>query len=217
MAGPTDPSSLASLERRAQRLAQFGVLAITAGFVANLFLLDALARRFHEQADNPDAATQGFQALVAPLALAAGAIACYLPVVAGFAAVVYWSYRATRSGEVLGLMPRRPIVLGMASWFIPIVNFWWPYEVIIDTTPRGFIGRRWVLGWWLTWQVALYVAPLHFVNALFGWSNLDRPLLIGSLVVLLVSCGLGLAALAIVSRWHRDRLRVMAPVQLPNA
>ena len=189
-------------EQRFVRWARIGVLAITVGFTGNLLLLDALARVFHDRVDNPDAAPRGLDALTTPLALAGGALGMYVFVVAGFVAIVVWSYFAAQSGAALGYHGRRNIDLSMASWAIPIINFWWPYEVIVDSLPRDARGRRWVLAWWVVWQVALYAAPLHFLNALFGWRALDAPFLVASLVVLVASAALGWIALGVVTGWH---------------
>jgi len=200
-------STAAIRERSAMRLARLGVVAITGGFIANLFLLDLLARDVQARLDNDLDPTVGLGSDALRFVVGLGAIACYLPVMLGFGAIVYWSYRAACTGKALHIPARRDIVFGVASWFIPIVNFWWPYEVIVDSRPRRTLGRTWVLTWWVVWQVALYVAPLHFINALFGWRALDPPLLAAALVVLVGAGILGWIALGVVTRWH---LRALA-------
>lgn len=202
MPASPDLANVEGRERTAMRWARAGVVAITAGFLANLLLLDVLARDVHARLDNDFDPAVGLGSDALRFAVGLGAIACYLPVMVGFATIVYWSYRAACTGVALGIPARRDVVFSVASWFIPIVNFWWPYEVIVDTMPRRATGRRWVLLWWIVWQIALYVAPLHFINALFGWPPLDLPLLVAAIVVLVVSGLLGWIALGIVTRWH---------------
>lgn len=199
------------------RLARVGVASITLGFVANLLLLDLLAQDVHARIENDLDPTVGLGSNSLRFAVAFGALGSYLFVALGFAAVVYWSYRAAKTGRLLGIPARRSIDLGVASWFIPLVNFWWPYEVIVDTMDRKASPRRLVLWWWIVWQVALYVAPLHFVNALFGWRALDLPLLITALVVLAASCSLGLLALGRVTGWHTTRIAAAPQPTAPTS
>jgi hypothetical protein len=202
MIGESPVSLIVSRERSAMRLARAGVVAITSGFIANLLLLDLLARDVRARIDNDLDPAVGLGSDALRFAVGLGAIACYLPVMLGFGAVVYWSYRAACTGNALGIPARREVVFGVASWFIPVVNFWWPYEVIVDSLPMRVRGRHWVLTWWIVWQVALYVAPIHFINGLFGWPSLDQALLVAAIVVLISSGGLGWVALGIVTRWH---------------
>ncbi|MFZ4515021.1 MAG: DUF4328 domain-containing protein [Acidimicrobiia bacterium] len=207
------------LEQRAMRLAQLGVISITIGFVANLLLLDLLASDVHARLDHDLDPSVGLGSNPLRFAVGVGAIGCYLFVIAGFAAVVYWSYRAAKTGRMLSIPARKSIDLSVASWFIPLVNFWWPYQVIVDTMTREARERRWVLWWWIVWQIALYVAPLHFVNALFGWRVFDTPLLIAALAILMTSCALGLVALQRVTGWHAARIAAApapAPVVVAN-
>ncbi len=62
--------------------------------------------------------------------------------------LLIWQYRAARTARLLWLPAARSAGLGVASWFIPVVNFWFPYQALRDCLPpdhpdRGVVGRLW--------------------------------------------------------------------------
>lgn len=81
----------------------------------------------------------------------------YLPVAVGTVAIVLlavWMYRAAVHARRLGLPARRSAVWAWLAWMIPVVNFWFPYQVIRDCLPPSDgDGRRRVLRWWLLYQL----------------------------------------------------------------
>jgi Domain of unknown function (DUF4328)/Protein of unknown function (DUF2510) len=62
-----------------------------------------------------------------------------------------WQYRAATAARSLGFPALRSPGWGVGSWFVPIVNFWMPYQALRDCLPPGDPHRRLVLRWWLTW------------------------------------------------------------------
>jgi hypothetical protein len=75
----------------------------------------------------------------------------YLALVVGGGAYVLflvWQYRAANTARALGLPAQRSPGLGVGSWFIPVVNFWFPYQALRDCLPVGDEGRHLVLKWW---------------------------------------------------------------------
>jgi hypothetical protein len=71
-----------------------------------------------------------------------------------------WFHRAAQNAVALGLPGRREPGLATASFVIPVVNFWWPYQSTCDLLPAGHGARRLVLRWWLLWVVG---GPVSFV------------------------------------------------------
>lgn len=71
-----------------------------------------------------------------------------------------WLWRARSNAERASTTPHRRArgwVLG--GWFVPVVNFWFPYQVVADvyraSAPNGSRGTPWLAWWWASWLVAL--------------------------------------------------------------
>jgi hypothetical protein len=60
-----------------------------------------------------------------------------------------WQYRAASAARALGLPATRSPGWGVGAWFVPIVNFWMPYQALRDCLPPGDPNRKLVLRWWL--------------------------------------------------------------------
>jgi hypothetical protein len=68
------------------------------------------------------------------------------------AAIVFkciWQYRAATAARALGLPARHSPGWGVGSRFVPIVNFWMPYQAVRDCLPANDPHRPLVLRWWL--------------------------------------------------------------------
>jgi hypothetical protein len=74
-----------------------------------------------------------------------------LDVVLMAAAVAFliWQFSAAETARQLGYPARRSPGLGVGAWFIPIVNFWWPYQALADCLPYNHPARRWTIYAWL--------------------------------------------------------------------
>jgi hypothetical protein len=46
---------------------------------------------------------------------------------------------------------RRTPGLATASFFIPVLNLWWPYQSTLDLLPEHHPARQVVRRWWLLW------------------------------------------------------------------
>ena len=66
-----------------------------------------------------------------------------------------WQFQAAKTARFLSLPARRSPGLGVGSWFIPVVNFWFPYQSIRDCLPPGDPGRPVVARMW-----AFFIAVL---------------------------------------------------------
>ena len=72
--------------------------------------------------------------------------------------LIVWLLRAASFGRAVGLpgqgtAPRRTPGLAAASFIIPFVGLWWPWQSICDTLPIGHTSRGSVNRWW-----ALFIA-----------------------------------------------------------
>lgn len=77
----------------------------------------------------------------------------YLPVLAQFP-FLWWLYLSGTLGDRLRLPASRNPVWGIAGFFVPIINFWFPYQVARDLFPPGDPQRRIVRWWWVCYLVA---------------------------------------------------------------
>jgi hypothetical protein len=94
--------------------------------------------------------------IVGLFAIAAVVIACI------------WQYRAASAARSLGLPALRSPGWGVGSWFVPIVNFWMPYQALRDCLPPGDPHRRLVLRWWLTYLALEVFAAAAAIAAFFS-------------------------------------------------
>lgn len=86
-----------------------------------------------------------------------------LVVLAAVILFMIWFYRAAQLAASSGLTARRSPGLATASFVIPIVNFWWPYQSTRDLLPENHPGQQLVKRWW-----ALYIGCTIGVFAVFG-------------------------------------------------
>jgi hypothetical protein len=85
----------------------------------------------------------------------AGVIATELIGIGVFVAEIFvmiWLYRAAKFARNAGLPARRDPVWAALGFFVPIVSFWFPYQVAADAFPRADRERR-LAGWWWTWYM----------------------------------------------------------------
>jgi hypothetical protein len=63
--------------------------------------------------------------------------------------VCVWQFRAATAARAMRLPAKRSPGWGVAFWFIPIVNFWMPYQAIRDCLAPTDPNRAHVLRYWL--------------------------------------------------------------------
>ncbi len=85
-----------------------------------------------------------------------------------FVLVLVWQYHAARTAQLLGLPASRSPGLGVGSWFIPVVNFWFPYQSIRDCLPPGDQGRSAVARLWAWYVSTLVLLVVTDIAALVG-------------------------------------------------
>ncbi|MCW2527776.1 MAG: Protein of unknown function (DUF2510)/Domain of unknown function [Pseudonocardiales bacterium] len=79
-----------------------------------------------------------------------------------------WLQRAATFARRAGLPARRDPMWAILGFIIPVVNFWYPYQVARDIFPAGHPGRRLVAQWWTLWLALPVVAVLLYVTAYFS-------------------------------------------------
>ncbi|MFC0545379.1 DUF4328 domain-containing protein [Kutzneria chonburiensis] len=104
-------------------------------------------------------------------------------------AFIGWLWRARANAELLvgphGQRLTREWVIG--SWFCPVVNLWFPYQVVVDVwrasaPDRGCLRDGLVVWWWMTFAVSwLFTRFITLVG-------------IVDVAPLLLSCALNLAS-----------------------
>jgi hypothetical protein len=93
--------------------------------------------------------------------------------------VLRWQFQAAQTARLLFLPAKRSPGLGVGGWFIPIVNFWFPYQALRDCLPPGDPGRTVIARWWtfyisttvvlLTTEILAFIGnPIGFVFAAIG-------------------------------------------------
>ena len=127
------------------------VVAALVGAVNEIISAVAFGDYFRKVADAADTANGRIANPPAPT----GVLAVELMSIAGFIAQIFvmiWLYRAAKFARNAGLPARRDPVWAVLGFFVPIVNFWFPYQVAADSFPRGDRNRR-LAGWWWTWYL----------------------------------------------------------------
>jgi Domain of unknown function (DUF4328)/Protein of unknown function (DUF2510) len=114
------------------------VLATSAGW----------ANYFHSIRVAFDSASQGVQA--PPVANPPMRADLFIPfAIAAEILFLVWQYRAATTARQLGYPARRSPGWGVASYFIPVVQLWFPYQALRDCLPpqhdRGIVARVWAL------------------------------------------------------------------------
>ena len=86
----------------------------------------------------------------------------------GLVLLVVWFHRAVSNGAALGLRGERDPMLAVFSWFIPIVNLWWPYESLRECVPPHTPLRRRIFRWWLLYVLGGFLGLIAAAVAVFS-------------------------------------------------
>lgn len=117
--------------------------------------------------------------------------------------VLMWFHRAVANGLALGCRGPREPTFATVSFFIPIVNFWWPYESLRDCVPASASElRQTILRWWVLYLLVPVTPMIAGAAAFFS---------------LPVAFGLGVLVLLLALLVARDTMRVMDGVLAAHA
>ncbi|PUB31676.1 uncharacterized protein DUF4328 [Promicromonospora sp. AC04] len=142
-----------------------------------------------------------------------------LPVaLAAYAVSGLWLYKSRMSaqGANPSFVHERGKVWAWLGWAVPVVNLWFPYQVVRDvrraTSPRPATGIGW---WWAAWLVGYFVgesADKTSSRTSAGLtelaSNVVVPLEVVSSIGMVVALVLWVRIVREVTAWQRERLLV---------
>jgi Domain of unknown function (DUF4328)/Protein of unknown function (DUF2510) len=77
-----------------------------------------------------------------------------------------WFYRAASISSAAGIPARRRPVWAVVTFFIPFVNWWFPYQSACDLFPEGHPARKLVARWWALW-IGVTIGGLLMLGAAF--------------------------------------------------
>ena len=106
-------------------------------------------------------ATQGSGNPAAALFFDIGLVA----LLAAMVLFMIWFYRAASTAAAAGLPARRTPGLATASFLIPLLNLWWPYESGRDLLPEGHPAHSVLRRWWMLWIGCAVGAVAIFASA----------------------------------------------------
>jgi hypothetical protein len=116
-----------------------------------------------------------------------------------------WQHRAASAARALGLPSTHSPAWGVGSWFVPIVNLWFPYQAIRDCLPLEDPNRGHILRWWLAYMASGVVSGAAFVGALFS-SGVAVALSIPAAALWLVVLAFAPRVVTSVAVAHREAL-----------
>jgi hypothetical protein len=121
-----------------------------------------------------------------------------------------WQYNAARVARGLGYPARTSPGFGVASWFIPIVNIWFPYWALSDCLPPGHRLRPTALWAWLAYIGATRLVAAAAVTALFSELGAVIPLFL-ALATMATAVTLGCRLISAVHQAHELVLQPNSP------
>ncbi len=165
-----DPQRDLDDELRSARLARIALIVAAVlssiSMLASGWLFSGLRKQLRDIANGNDTrpsspVLSGRSALIYPVSLLAlGATVFFM----------IWLYRAATLARRAGIPARREPVWGIVGFFVPIVSFWFPYQVAADCLQTDDPNRRLVAAWW-SFQIAqLVLSGAAGVTALFSTS-----------------------------------------------
>lgn len=133
-----------------------------------------------------------------------------------------WLYksRASAAGATPKLVHERSKIWVWLGWCIPLVNLWFPYQVVRDvrraTSLRVVTGIGW---WWAAWLVAYFVGEAAdnlssrtSTSLTEAASNLVVPLEVVSSIWMVVALVLWIRIVRDITSWQRERVAAVQPL-----
>jgi hypothetical protein len=168
----------------------------------------ATAFQWHWIANHWDSfANQGGETNGSSGAAVIGQLAGLALLVAGVLFMI-WFYRAAMLAAASGLPARRSPGWATASFIIPILNLWWPYQSTCDLLPADHPARPVVRRWWILW-----IACVIGGNAVIATAFLDPvALAVTAAVTVVLALLAAVAARAVVNEIVDAHDQLLAPV-----
>lgn len=105
-----------------------------------------------------------------------------------FVVLLLWVYRAATAAQRLGNPARRSPGMAVGSWFVPVVNLWWPYQSLRDLLPSGHPTRRRIFA---LWTVAVGGGVLTVVGIVALFTGTGPALMVAGYLAAAVALVLG--------------------------
>jgi hypothetical protein len=86
--------------------------------------------------------------------------------IVGVALFMIWFHRSAVLAASSGLHARRSAGWATASFIIPVLNLWWPYQSTCDLLPQNHPARAAVRRWWALW-IASFIGCFAVIFAAF--------------------------------------------------
>lgn len=178
--------------RRASVALLVGMVAYPVQYIANAFVIDETGRVFRDAFSGSRVTSGQFQlSSGAQAAQGIGQIASLASLVVGIIVVV-WLYKAAENAAIIGYYAALSPIWAVFAWVVPIVNFWFPYQIVRDTLAPDNPARTLVGRWWTFYLLPL-VGGCGVVFFLFADAGKVAPLVLSAVMSgLMVMAGLTL-------------------------
>ncbi len=88
--------------------------------------------------------------------------------IAAVVVICVWSYNATTTARRLGRWTTHSPGWAVAGWFVPVVNYWFPYQVVRDLVPEGHPLRASAKRWWACYLMGAFLVVVPLVLSAFS-------------------------------------------------
>ena len=118
--------------------------------------------------------------------------------------IAFWTYRASEAAASLGIAIRREPGWALASWYVPVISFWWPPQNIRALVPDDGLGAR-LWWWWGAWLAQIvFVLAAEGVGAATDFTT-AAPIFAVAMVLAVAEAGLGWWMVGAVTAAHERR------------
>jgi hypothetical protein len=85
-----------------------------------------------------------------------------------FVGIALWAYKAATVASKLNYPARHSPGWAVAGWFVPIINFWFPYQSVRDCLAPTNRERRTVRLWWAFYLIGSFAWMAVIIVSIFA-------------------------------------------------